>query len=34
MKSVPDMTTRLAMLKNREADVTYGQGLRSVSQPL
>jgi peptide/nickel transport system substrate-binding protein len=24
MKSVPDMTTRLAMLKNREADVTYG----------
>ena len=24
MKSIPDMTTRLAMLKNREADVTYG----------
>jgi ABC-type transport system substrate-binding protein len=23
MKSVPDATTRLAMLKNREADVAY-----------
>ena len=24
MKSVPEATTRLAMLKKREADVTYG----------